>query len=414
MCRANVRQTAGRFRISLIAAGTAAAALVLVTAVGSSAIQGTANHLNAQSSLSVVEISSVALAGEPEPVTVSAIDAIAALPGVESATGVTSMGSVLTLLSGGNDGAEQTAIEGLAGVFWVLPRFSWSQPEPTVVEDGWSDAVGLASGEVMLPDESLGVDLTPLLGARLQLEYTRATGPSEGAPEYRELTVVAFYDHQSSRRDGEDGIYLGKSDFDAVFAASLGAPGAQPPMSGTYQSGVIKAADISAAVALAAELSSKGFLVVDQADDPALPRVIQFLNAIGPVFGIVLGLFALGIGVSIVSTWAKLRRWDVGVLRALGWSPWDIVRNYGAEIGLAGLGVAAAGVLVGTGASLLLGVVMRGQTVLGIVFEGVVFPPVLWLGAVVLGLPFALLVGASTGLARLVRIAPDVALKRTD
>lgn len=414
MCWANARQTLVRFRFPMVVAGTVSAALVVATAVVGSAVVDAGDRLNTASSLSVIELSSVSVAGEPEPVTVSAVESIAALPGVERVTGVSSVGSVLEFVSGGGQGAEQSAADGFAGVFWALPRFPWSQPEAILARAGWSDADGLAPGEVMLPDEALGVDLTSLLGARVTLEYTRATGPGVGSPEYRELSVVAFYDQASTQRDGEDGVYLGAADFDAVFAASLGSPGQHPPASATYQSALIKATEIASAAGLAADLSAAGYLVVNQVDDPALPRIVQLLSSLASLLAMLLGAFSVGIGVSIAGTWAKLRTWDVGVLRALGWSPRDIAQTYGIELAVVGVGVAVVGVIAGAVASIVFGVVVAGHTVLGVEFQGVVIPSVPWIGVVVLGLPVALLLGAALGLARLVRIEPDVALKRTD
>lgn len=413
MTWANARQTLVRFRTSLVSGAIAAALLVVATAVVSSAVRDTAHAVDTESSLSVVEIATMAPAGSPEPVTVRALEEISAIPGVESATGFSSVGSVLSLQSGDREGAEDAARDGLAGVFWAMPRFSWSQP-PVISTANWQVDSGLDPGEVILPDSALGTDLKPLLGASLSMEYTRATGPDTGVPEYRDLTVVALYDQASPKRDGEDGIYLGPEDFSAVFGASMGSPTEELQPATPFSNGLIKTTDIATAATVATELADQGYFVLNQSAEPGLPRVLAMLRMAALLLGGLLTVFVLGIGISIAGTWSGLRRWDVGVLRSLGWAPWDIYRSYGTELAIVGLGIGVAGLTAGSLLSTLLSAALSGRSRLGVEIAGTVLPPASWTVVVVLGPPIALLLGSAIGVARLVRIEPDVALRRVD
>ncbi len=133
------------------------------------------------------------------------------------------------------------------------------------------------------------------------------------------------------------------------------------------------------------------------------------------ILAVALAGFGIGIGVTIAGTWSSLRRWDVGLLASLGWSHGRILAGYTAELaivgGIVGVGAAGLGTLLSVGASLAL----QSSDVWGIPWPSVVvWPPWLWVLAIVAGAPLVLAVGAAPRIVRLGRIEPDDALRRPD
>lgn len=133
------------------------------------------------------------------------------------------------------------------------------------------------------------------------------------------------------------------------------------------------------------------------------------------ILGALLAIFCVGIGLSLGGTWSSLRRWDVGVLAALGWSRARILGSYTAEVAIVGLVVGLAASVLGCLASMLLGLGLAGRDVFGAEFAGgPAVPPTSWLAAVIVGIPLALVLGSAPRVLRLAGLPPDVALRRRD
>jgi predicted lysophospholipase L1 biosynthesis ABC-type transport system permease subunit len=119
--------------------------------------------------------------------------------------------------------------------------------------------------------------------------------------------------------------------------------------------------------------------------------------------------------VTIAGTWSNLRRWDVGVLGSLGWSPGRILAGYTAELALVGGVVGVFAAILGTLLSIGTSLALQSTVILGIALpSGVAWPPWLWLVGIVVGAPVVLMAGAAPRIVRLGRIEPDDALRRPD
>lgn len=414
LLRANIRQTLARFRALLIAMAVGTALLVTSGAVAGASIAADAHELDTASGLTTLELLSVAPSGIPKPLTEAAIASIAKLSGVDATIGGGSVGGSLTYVEGGGTDASAVADQAFAGAFWAMPRFVWSQP-PLIRNDNSGGEPALAPGEVVLPNTYLGADLTPLVGAKVELEYTVATGKDHGMSATMPLRVVGVFDNSSPNRAGDSAMYLSDGDFRRLLSALAGLPGGRLSADFSFESCWVKAASVADANRLAQELTTAGYFVSRGGSETALPRALGLLRQANLILTVALAGFGIGIGVTVAGTWSNLRRWDVGVLASLGWSPGRILASYTTELAIVGgiVGVAAAvlGTLLSVGTSLAL----QSTTVLGIPLPpGVAWPPWLWVVGIVVGAPVVLMAGAAPRVVRLGRIEPDDALRRPD
>lgn len=412
LLRANTRQTLARFRALLVALVVGTALLLTSGAVAGASIAADAHELDTASGLTTLELLSVAPSGQPEQLTKEAITHIAGLPGVDAAIAGGSVGGSLTWVEGGATGASAVAEQAFAGAFWAMPRFVWSQP-PLLGSSGTEPT--LAPGEVLLPNAYLGADVAQLVGAKLELEYTVATGKDHGMSATMPLRVAGVFDNSSPKRAGDAAMYVADADFRRLLAALGGLPNGRLPDDFIFESCWVKAASVADANRLAKDLTAAGYFVNRGGSEAGLPRALGLLQQANLILAVALAAFGIGIGVTIAGTWSNLRRWDVGVLASLGWSPGRILAGYTAELAIvgavAGVAAAALGTLLSVGTSLAL----QSTTVLGVALPpGVAWPPWPWLLGVVLGAPLVLMAGAAPRIVRLGRIEPDDALRRPD
>lgn len=413
LVKANTFQTLRRFRALLVAIATGTALLVASATVAENSVAAEAHDLDTASGLTTVELLSVAPSGTPKQLTQAAVAEIDQLPGVQAAIGAGSVGSSLTYLSGGGHDASDAADEAFAGVFWAMPRFVWSQPPVTVPPT--SSETTLANGEVLLPDTYLGVDLKPLIGANVELEYTVATGTDHGMSATKRLHVVGVFDNASPLRAGDSAMYVSDADFRQLLSALAGAPNGRLPVDFSYESCWVKAASVADANRLASQLTTEGYFVNRGGSETALPRALGFLQQLNLILLAALILFGIGIGVTIAGTWSNLRRWDVGVLSSLGWPPSRILAIYTIELAIVGVVVGAFAAVVGTLLSVGAFAVLQSQSIAGISAPpGAAWPPLAWVLGVAVGSPVVLMAGAAPRILGLGRIEPDDALRRPD
>jgi hypothetical protein len=412
---ANARQTVQRFRALLTALVVGLTLLVASAAVVGGSVAASATSLDSSSELSALELLSVAPSGTPKQLTPATVGLIRSMAGVEKVVAGGSVGSSLSYVRGGTPDAEARSADGLAGVFWAMPRFSWSQPPTTKTLDGRPVDADLQDGEVLLPDSYLGTDLSVLVGAELSMEYTKRTGSGQGTAATRAIRVAGVYDNHSPRRDGDSALYVSEGDFKALFAALLGSPGGEPPADATYTSCWVKAASVADANRLARELTADGYYVSSGGGEERLPYALKLLQQVNVAMALLLALFGFGIGVTLAGTWSQLRRWDVGLLTSLGWSSTKILRLYSAEIASVGGLVGGAAVVLGTVATVVASLLLQGRTFMGIqIASTVVWPPGLWLVGILVGVPAAFLLGGAARIIRLSHLDPDDALRRPD
>lgn len=410
--RANVRQTLHRFRSLLVALGLGMVILLSSVALVGQALSVSAGRLDEGSELSTLELLSISPAGEPKRLTLESVRHIESMPGVDRVVGAASVG--VSLEPAAEDDVPDLG-EALAGAFWLMPRFSWSQPPVVSSASDAGEGGDLLVGQILLPSTSFGADMAPAVGHVLTVEYTRRISAGQGVPEQMMLTVVGLYDASSPRMEGEGAAYVSHQDFDRVYGALLGAAEGNLPHDTVYPQAWVKATSVSEANALARTLTAEGYYVKSGGGVASLAPALQMLRQVNGLGAVLLCLFGVGIGLSLSATWSDLRRWDVGLLASLGWSPHRTLRVYSTELALVGLTVGILSAAIGTGVAALGSLALRGRSIMGVDFGmAASLPPWPWLVTMIVGTPVAFLCGGLPRTWMLTRTLPDEALRRPD
>lgn len=407
LLRRNMRETLVRFAPILTALGLGAVMVLAASGAIGGAVSQSASALDTSSALSVLQLDSVDPRGPAKPLTGKAIAAMRVIPGVQDVRPSAQFG-----ISIAGDPGTSTA-----GAFWATPRAPWVQPRVTTTVPGIAANHLPVDDEVYLPDSHPGAATSALLGKRLTIQYTKATGPSQGEAAETTVRVIGLFDNSTPGADGESAIYISDSLFRTLLSAQLGlAAGISVPDGYAYPTVYVKASSTRDVASVQAALAGMGFNAQSlAARAQELPGVLQLVSRANDILGAVLLVFCVGVGLSLGGTWSSLRRWDVGVLASLGWSRVRILRSYTAEILVVGLIVGLSSAMSGCVASVGLGLGLAGHELTGAKFaDGVTLPPPAWLVSVVVGVPLALVLGSAPRILRLAGLAPDLALRRSD
>lgn len=404
LIRRNLAVTLRRFGALMAALAIGAGLLLSVTGLVRSASESAAG-LDTDSSLSVLEVPAQDRQGANPPLTAAAVKRLAAVPGVESAVPYAQFGFTATDARGVDRG----------GVLWATPRIRWIQPR-VVAPTGWPASRDLGPGEAIVPDRYLGESYTSLVGQKITATYILKTGASQGEGRDIALRVVAAYDNSVPGADGESAVYVDPETFRTLGLAAAGVASSTSSAAIDYTAVYLKTSSSAQLAPVQKSLSEMGFRSANLAASASdLPGIMGLVQKALPFLAGGLMLLGVGLGASLASTWGHLRRWDVGLLSALGWSRRKIATTFASELVVVGLMASAAAVLLGIAGGLLLSRV-GGDA--GSVFGGAqglsAVPPFLWLAGVLVGLPAVLLVGGITRVLRLARLEPDVALRRRD
>ncbi|MGZ4575723.1 MAG: hypothetical protein ACXVXY_12140, partial [Mycobacteriaceae bacterium] len=157
LLRRNLRATLAQFASILAALSLGAVILLAVSGTLGGAISRSASSLDNSSSLSVLQLDSVAPRGPTKPLTVRAIASMRRIPGVQDVRPSAQFGISIV------DERAST----LAGAFWATPRVPWVQPRLTTTAPGVAPDHVLAGHEVYLPDTHLGSTTRAFLGKQV-------------------------------------------------------------------------------------------------------------------------------------------------------------------------------------------------------------------------------------------------------
>lgn len=407
LLRRNLRETLTRFASILVALAVGAVLLLAVSGAVGRAVSRSASALDNSSALSVLRLDSVDPRGPAKPLTSTSIAAMRRIPGVQDVKASAQFGISVV-------GDPRLSA---AGAFWATPRVPWVQPRVTVAIPGIPPDHSLADDEVYLPNAHPGTSPTALLGKRLTIQYTRATGPSQGEAAEARVHVIGLFDNSMPGADGEAAVYVSDSLFRTLLSAQLRLTREAPIPDGyAYPTVYVKASSTDRVAHVQTALVRMGFNAQSlAAQTQELPGVLRLVSRLDDLLGAALLLFCVGVGVSLGGTRSSLRRWDVGVLASLGWSRARILGSYTSEILIVGLVVGVSSSVLGSLASQALGLGLAGHELLGATFNGgLALPSMPWLVAVVVGIPLALAAGSVSRLLWLASLPPDVALRRRD
>ncbi|MFF5493097.1 ABC transporter permease [Streptomyces aquilus] len=286
--------------------------------------------------LTQIELSSFEGDDSVRPLTASALDDAAHVPGVREVVGDYSA----TLY------AEEDGTYDLAG-HTLTPGDDLPVTAGTVPET-------LGSHEVVLPATAQGTDFAPLLGRTVSFGYTKATSAASGTTEVIRLRIAALYD-PSWQADGPGVAYLSEDTAALLAAARAGQePEAFREKEGA-QSAVVVVAHQKRVADVVKALQADGFsasAVSDRVRDlPGLFGVADLAMRIGVG---VLALGAVWLGAVRAADSTRARIGQFAILRILGSGRAELRRILLGEAALSGGVAGLAGVVLGTGISLAL------------------------------------------------------------
>lgn len=277
--------------------------------------------------LRVVEIGSYGLDEDPRPIDRRAVSDFRAIAHVESAEG-----RAVVDLSLGTSATSRTLS--------LVTRIPVVQP-PLLT--GREPA---APGEVLLSRRD-AAELKVDAGDELASEYTRLTDDGTGVGVDDTAVVVGIYDDDVAGIDGSHVAYGVDDMVLDLLGASRGHSLAWMHDNFAYPKAFVVLDDATALSAFVEQMRDEGYSPTSLASMlTGVSSAQSFLNGLQPVLIALLVIQLVVVGWSTSSAFVAARRGEVGVLRALGWRPREIVGTFVAQF-------AAQGAVVGTAGALL-------------------------------------------------------------
>lgn len=365
----------------------------------SQATRAAEQQVHESSLMRTVEVSAFGVS-KPIPLTRDRIDEIAALPGVTSVQPWIQSGCLIT-----------ESVTELPGAMWATPRMAVGQPPLT--DTVREQPLPLADKEVILPAHAQGHDLRSLLGTDITVEYTRRVTNNTGEPNYLRLRVIALYDESVGGRDGPAAVYL---NLDTALTMAAAREGVTPDAFGRaigYPKVIVETARADNVPAIQRRLTDMGYNASSiQSQLQSLPPAMELVSILGQLMTAALVLICLAAGLSIGANLVHTRLYEIGLLKALGFTNGRVSALFALEIGLFGLAAAGTGLLTGTGVFLTTQQLLRGRTLFDVqMADSIVFPSSWHIALLTLAPALALLVGAGLPLRRAAVLPPDLALR---
>jgi putative ABC transport system permease protein len=380
-----------------IAVGVAFA--VLCGGLVSQAARAGQERVQESSLMRTVEVSSFGVS-KPIPLTHQRMVEIQALPQVVSVQPWIQAGCLIT-----------KSVAEAPGVLWATPRMLVGQPP--LVATIRDQPLPMAANEVILPAHVHGNDLRPLLNTTVTVEYTRRVSVDTGEPVYLELRVIGLYDESVGGRDGPAAAYL---DLDTVLRMAATREGVTSDAFGRnigYPKAIVEVARAADVSMVQRRLTDLGYNASSlQSQMSSLPPVMELISMLGKLMTGILIFISLVAGLSIGANLVHARIYEIGLLKALGFSNGRVARLFAIELLLFGLTAAGSGMLIGVAGVLAFQLLLRGRTLLDVQMADVVVFPSPWGIALLTVAPaLALLVGAILPLRSAAKLPSDIALR---
>lgn len=289
------------------------------------------------------------------------------------------------------------------GPIWATPHIPGREID---IIEGAMPEDGLDPGEIIVPHDVPGGTLDSLVGDTVTLQFTEITGEGQGEARDIELTVIATHDNSVPGRDGTTPGYL-----EFAFLVELQDERGAADDSGTYDIAFVYVTDSDNVPAVQSELADLGFGVQSMMDQvPGLDGLFSVLSGLTWAMLAVMVILSLILGSTIGASWAKNRRRDIGLLKAIGWNGSRIARALGLEFIALGIWVGVVGTALGIAASLTVTAVASMMTT-GIPVNAWTLPDWWLVGVGLIIMPICLLLGGLPQALRAARVDADVALR---
>jgi putative ABC transport system permease protein len=274
----------------------------------------------------------------------------------------------------------------------TMPR---SNMLPPMFSGTRSNVFPLRSGEIILPANAQGMDLTVLRGKSISVQLTESTGMNQGTGVTRVVTVVGFYD-PSWQLDGAGAAYADEGTVIEWAALRAGLVANQFVDTVGFDRLTVIARSSDDVSGVLAAVQGQGYTAVSfQQEASALPGVLVLVKTIVGYLLVVLALVALWSAYTVTSTLTRIRKREVGILKAVGLTRLLILGTLLLELVIVGAISALVGIVVGLGVmNVLAGLLRQQEGIAHYLPTGVLIPEGTTVGVSVLVVVCVLVVGA--------------------
>jgi putative ABC transport system permease protein len=327
----------------------------------------------------------------------------------QAVTQIASMGGVSSVEPSlqATIGIKTATIPG-ALLYATMPRPS---SLPPIIKSIRPNLFPLSGDEAVLPAQAQGMDLTPLLGTRVNVEYQQTTGVGEGRGARDQITVVGIFDPQW-QIDGADSAYVANGPL-LNWASSVAAlPTDTFLQTHGYDKATVVAKTAADVPGLLAQLQGRGFSATSlQQQMTQLPSVLRLIRLVGRVLtGALIVITLLGAGI-LSSSLVRQRTREIGLLKAVGYQNRSVLAMFLLELGIVGVAAGVGGLLLGTLGGALLNRALVGSPDLSLYVDGRSLPPTATLLVLVSIPALAMILGGLVPVRRGARMQPSVALR---
>lgn len=283
---------------------------------------------------------------------------------------------------------------------------------PPIVRSTRSNLFPLQQGEAVLPAESDGSKLDPLLGRTVTVETTVGVAAGQGRGQPQQIKIVGLFD-PTWQLDGPDAAYLDAATVVRWSAARAGVTEEQFLDNIGYDKVTVLADSAGQVDATLRLIQAKGFgaSTLEQ-EFSALPGVLELIRVVGQLLLVVLAIVAMVGAVVVTGALARQRTREIGILKAVGFGNSAILRMFVTEMGVVGVVAVLAGSILGVaGATLAAALLRREPTVASFVTAAVPLPSI----SAFFGLALVTIVvtvgGALLPASRAAKLAPSDAIR---
>jgi putative ABC transport system permease protein len=283
---------------------------------------------------------------------------------------------------------------------------------PPVVSKVRAKVFPLNVGEVILPKQADGTDLSRFLGKSINVSYTRKVGEGQGEPVSDNVNVVGLYD-PAYQEDGPGAAYADPSLVIKWAAARSGVPTADYLSVVGYRQTSVIVRDAHLVGDVLSQVRSMKFEAVSLATKlHQLPQSMKLLQWLGYVITAALIAYSVLAGYTVCSGFIRTRTREIGTLKALGFAKSRVTRIFLLELTLIGFVATFTGVVLGNIISVAIGKLLQGGTFLGVrMTDRLALPGAAWSLLFFVVPCLACVVGGLSPARRAASMPPDIALR---
>ncbi|KAK1181413.1 ABC transporter permease [Streptomyces sp. NBS 14/10] len=237
--------------------------------------------------------------------------------------------------------------------------------KPPVTRSVRAGLFPLRPGEIVLPENAQGNDLSPLLGKKITVQTTHAESSGQGRGAAAHIRVVGLF-QPSWQLDGPDAAYADDATVVRWAAAKAGVPADQYVRTVGYDRITVVADSADHVGTVLHAVQAKGYSAASlQQEMTALPGVLKLIRATGRILLVVLGLLALIGALVVTGALARQRVREIGILKAVGFRTRSVLAMLITEMAVVGACGAALGAALGTAGAAATAAGLRDRPDLG-------------------------------------------------